>query len=309
MTESNSRPEPKVFGAFLLAILIAGANVLAVRFTVSELEPFWGAVLRFSPAAVIFWLIAAWRRDPIPRGRTLGGLMLYGALSVALSYGFLYWGLTLVPAGLGSIVGGLVPLLTLLLATAHRQETFHYRAFAGSLLALSGIGLAFLQPISTTVPWAGLLALLAGAACVAESTVILKQFPGATPVMTNAVSLTVGTALLVPISLLLGETWQLPQQAATWAAVLYLITIGSVLIFYLFVVVVRRWTASAASYLFVLAPFVTIALSWWLASEEVSAGLLAGAALVVGGVYTGALRRTRPADPASARPDPGTKEK
>jgi drug/metabolite transporter (DMT)-like permease len=290
---SDSQPEPKVLAAFLLAIMIAGTNVLAVRFTVSELDPFWGAVLRFFPAAVIFWLIAAWRRDPIPRGRTLVGLMLYGALSVAFSYGFLYWGLTLVPAGLGSIVGGLVPLLTLLLAISHRQETFHWRALAGSMLALGGIVLAFLQPITSTVPWVGLLALMAAAACVAESTVILKQFPGATPVMTNAVSLTVGTALLVPFSLLLGEAWQLPGETATWAAVLYLITIGSVLIFYLFVVVVRRWTASAASYLFVLAPFVTIVLSWWLAGEEITAGLLAGAFLVVAGVYSGVLRRAR----------------
>lgn len=288
---TSGRPEASILAAFSLMIFVAGANVVAVRFTVAELDPFWGAILRLAGATIIFWLIAAWQRDPLPDGRTLAGLALYGILSIALTYGFLYWGYTLVPAGLGSIIGGLVPLLTLLLAIAHRQEAFHWRALGGSLLALTGITIAFAQPVSAAVPPVGLLALLAGAACIAESTVILKQLPRATPMMINAVSLTVGTVLLVPFSLLVGESWQLPQRAQTWAAIIYLITIGSVLVFHLFVVVVRRWTASATSYLFILAPFVTIFLSWWLADEAISAGLLLGAVLVLIGVWFGALSR------------------
>jgi hypothetical protein len=37
---SSGRPETAVFAAFSLTIVIAGANVLAVRFTVVELDPF-----------------------------------------------------------------------------------------------------------------------------------------------------------------------------------------------------------------------------------------------------------------------------
>jgi len=38
-----------VLFSFLLATLLGGANAVAVRFTVAEPPPFWGAALRFSP--------------------------------------------------------------------------------------------------------------------------------------------------------------------------------------------------------------------------------------------------------------------
>jgi drug/metabolite transporter (DMT)-like permease len=63
-------------------------------------------------------------------------------------------------------------------------------------------------------------------------------------------------------------------------------------VFLLHVYVVQHWTASRASYVMVLIPFVTVLLSAWLDEERITAGLLFGGLLVLTGVYVGALRQT-----------------
>jgi drug/metabolite transporter (DMT)-like permease len=79
----------------------------------------------------------------------------------------------------------------------------------------------------------------------------------------------------------------------------YLVVIGSVVVFLLYLIVLRYWTASRASYGFVIIPFVTIVLSAWLDNEPVGIGLVLGGLLVLAGVHVGALRPAR-ISPAAA---------
>jgi uncharacterized membrane protein len=50
-------------------------------------------------------------------------------------------------------------------------------------------------------------------------------------------------------------------------------------LFVLVLLVVRKWTASASSYMFVLFPVVTLALAAWLIHEPVTVPAVIGAAL------------------------------
>src|SRR4029450_1737126 len=81
-----------------------------------------------------------------------------------------------------------------------------------------------------------------------------------------------------------------PHRHETWAAMAYLVVIGSVVVFLLYLVVLRYWAASRASYGFVIIPFVTVVLSAWLDNEPIGVGLVLGGLLVLAGVYIGALR-------------------
>ncbi len=82
---------------------------------------------------------------------------------------------------------------------------------------------------------------------------------------------------------------------STWLALAYVVPFGTALVFVLYLLVLRSWTASRAAYAFVLIPFVTILLSAWLDNERVGIGLLFGALVVIAGVYVGALRASPPA--------------
>ena len=295
------RPERVVLIAFVLLVLIGGSNAVAVRFSNSELPPFWGAGMRFAVAALIFWIIVLARRIAVPRGRALVGAALYGLLSVGLSYAFLYWGLLRVQANLTMVVLALVPLLTIFLAWAHRLETLGWRRVVGAVIALAGILLVVGEGLGTRIPVASFLALVAAAACIAESAVILKLFPGGNPLATNALALTIGGALLLGLSRVAGEAWSLPVATNTWVAFVYLVVLGSVVLFYLYLYVLARWTASATAYSFLLFPLATVPVAALVAGEGITVSFLVGGTLGLFGVWLGSIRgapRAVPADPS-----------
>ncbi len=291
-TETSNAPGGFVIGAFALAVTIGGANFLAVRFSNRELEPFWGAGLRFSLAAAIFVIIAVVLRLPWPRGRQLRLTVAYGLLGFAIDYALMYWALTQVTAGMATVVLAIVPLVTVLLAAAQRLETLRARSLAGALLALAGIAWVAFGPGATALPLSALLAMLGAALCMGQSVIVGKKVSANHPVMTNAVGMTTGAAALLVMSGSAGETWVLPDQPEVVWSLAYLVTIGSVGLFVILLLVIRQWTASTTSYMFVLFPVVTMLLGAWLADEPVTIYGATGALLVMAGVWVGALSST-----------------
>jgi drug/metabolite transporter (DMT)-like permease len=278
---------------FVAIAVLAGGNAVGIRFTNRELEPLWGAGLRFSLAAAVLVAVMAVLRQPLPRGRALTGALLYGALNFGGAFALAYYALVRVHAGLGQTLLALVPLATLLLAVAQRQERLRAAAVVGTLLALAGVAWISRASVREGVPMLSLLAAVGSAFCFAEAAVLVRRFPTVHPVTMNAVGMAAGAAALLAGSVLVGEVIVLPENAETWLALGYLVPLGTVAVFVLNVVVLGRWPASRFAYLFVLAPVVTVVLSAWLDDEPVGAGLVFGGLLVLGGVYIGALRPMR----------------
>jgi drug/metabolite transporter (DMT)-like permease len=269
--------------------LIGGSNFVAVRFSNAELPPYWGAAIRFLPAGVLLVAAMALWRIPIPRGASLRGAAIYGALNFGAGYALGYYGLVAAPAGTAAVILATVPLFTLALVALHGQERFRVRGLIGGLIALVGIGLVFREQLSANVPILSLLAMLGNALVAAESGVIAKGMPRMHPIATNAVGMLVGGVLLLVLSLAVDERHALPQASETWAALVYLCIVGSIGLFGLFLAMLRRWTASASSYALVAMPLVAIALGAVLRGEGITPIFLAGGALVAVGVYIGAL--------------------
>ena len=298
----SRRSERLALAAFLTESVLAGGSAVSIRFSNRELAPLWGASLRFTlAAAVLLAVMAAMRLRP-PRGRALVGSALFGAL-LGASFAFAYYALLEIRAGLGQTILALVPLATLLLAVAQRQERLRAAAAAGTLLALAGVALISRAPLREAVPPLSLLAALGGVLCFAQATIVVRRFPPVHPVVMNGVGMAVGAVLLIAASVLAGEPHPLPRRAETWAALGYLVVVGSVVVFVLYLYVLRTWTATRAAYGFVLIPFVTVLLSAWLDNEPLGVGLLLGGLLVLAGVYVGALRPTgQPSTPGGTAP-------
>ena len=303
---TTSHGERVALTAFVIYAVLAGANAVGVRFSNRELAPLWGAGLRFALAAVLLLAVMVLLRLAFPRGRALIGSLLYGLFNFAGSFGLTYYGLVQVHAGLGQILLALVPLATLLLAVLWRQERLAPPAVIGTLLALAGVAVISYSPLQQNVPLLSVLAVVGGAICFAQALVLVRRFPPVHPVTMNAIGMTTGAAVLLAAALVSDEPIVLPHRAETWAAMAYLVVIGSVVVFLLYLIVLRYWTASRASYGFVIIPFVTIVLSAWLDNEPVGVGLMLGGLLVLAGVYIGALRPARitPAA-ANAKTDTG----
>jgi drug/metabolite transporter (DMT)-like permease len=292
--EAHTRaPDRFTLAAFATFVTLGGGNFLAVRFSNRELPPIWGAGLRFTVAAALFVAIAFALRLRWPRGRQLVLTGVYGLFTFALSYALMYWALVRVTAGMGAVVLAVVPLVTVLLAALQRMEVLSGRAVAGALLALAGIGWMTLGPEGPTLPLSGLLAMAAASITIGQSVILGKRVAENHPAVTNAVGMMVGAPVLLGLSAGLGESWALPTQPEVAWSVVYLVTLGSVGLFVLTLLVVRRWTASATSYSFVLFPVVTMLLEAWLADVPLTVRGVSGALVVMAGVWFGALARPR----------------
>jgi len=285
----DDRPARLTLAAFVISTIMGGGNAIAVRFSNVELPPFFGAAVRFAIASLLLFLFVYYRRLPLPKGRALIGVLIFGTLQFGVNYALMYWSLLEVPAGMFQVILALVPLLTFFFAIIHRQETFQWKVLLGGLLATAGIVIVFRNQLSANVPLLSLLAIVLASACSAEAIVLFKTFPKAHPVTTNAVAMGWGAFILFTGSFLFRETPTLPNLSATWLAVGYLILFGSVGTFVLALYVLSHWTASAGSYQLVLMPIVTILLASWIAHEELTVTLLIGGVFVLIGVYVGAL--------------------
>jgi drug/metabolite transporter (DMT)-like permease len=275
--------------AFVIVVILGGSNAVAIRFSHLELPPFWSAAIRFAAAAAVFWAIVLVRRIKVPRGRALTGVLVFGALNVGVSSALVYWGLVHVPASFAMTILSLGPLLTFFLAWAHGQEAFRWRGLLGAVVAVAGMLIGIGNAVESSIPLLPILALVAAAVATAEAAVLFKLFPRSDPVAANALALTVGAVILVVISLIVGEAWSLPATRTAWTAYAYLVLGGSVTLFYLYLNVLQRWTASATSYSYLLYPVATIAITAWLANEVISPRFLVGSAIVLVGVWVGAV--------------------
>jgi drug/metabolite transporter (DMT)-like permease len=253
--------------------------------------------MRFLLAGAIFAAVALALRAEIPRGRAFVGAALFGVLQFGAGFGLIYWGLVRAPAGLVQVLLACIPLLTFGLALLQRQERFRWEGIVGAVLAVGGIAVVFSSGLDSGVPVTSMLAILAGALCWAEGLVVVKAFPPVQPAAMNTVAMAVGTVVLLGWSAIDGEAVALPESASAWGAQAYLVIAGSIGAFWLYVFVLGRWTASAASYQMVLIPLVTVVVSAWLHDESITPAFAAGSVLVLLGVYVGAIRRW-PAEPA-----------
>ena len=283
-----------VIAAFILLVLLSGGASIAIKLTYVELPTFWGAALRFGSAAAILWLLVAIRSSSIPRGQALLISTLYGAIGIGFAFPIIYWGLERTPASIHQIIFSLAPLLTLFFAVLHRLETLYLRNFLGAVIAVAGITIIFSATISGDLSIIRLLGIFLGIALMAESGVLIKPFANLDPVSVNAVSCTVGTAIILTVSAVAGEPWVLPTTATTWWLLTYLAIGTTLATFVLYLYVLKHWAASTTAYMFVLIPLVTVILATSLTGERITWWFIVGSSIVLVGVWLGALVPTKP---------------
>ena len=300
----TSRP---VLIAFVAFVALAGSNAAAVKAVLGEMPPFWSAGLRFVIAGALLLALMVMQRRPAPRGDQLLGTVLFGLFGFALAYFFLYQAIGDAGSGTTMTVLAIVPLLTVLLSVVHGIERPRRLGVVGALIAAAGIVIVAADQLSLNVPILAIGLLLIAGICQAESVVIVKRLPPGDPVAANAVGMLLGGTLLLAVSLVAQEPMTLPTQADTLLGMAYLIGPGSIGVFMLALYVLARWTASATSYAFLLFPLVAIVLGAVLFSEPVQPSFLLGGAIVLAGVYVGAIYRPK-ADTVVGEPDAASAE-
>ena len=119
-------------------------------------------------------------------------------------------------------------------------------AVIGTFFALVGVTLIASDPLrQVPPPLTSVLAVVGGSVCFAQALVIVRWFPCVQPVTMNAVGMTTGALVLLAASMIAGDPFVLPQRRESWLAIGYLVVIGSIAVFLLYLMVLLYWGGDA----------------------------------------------------------------
>lgn len=290
-----------VIAAYVACALIWGTTWYAIRVCITGYPTIAAVALRFALAAAILLPLAA-RRRPWPRGRAWAWLVLAGALDAA-AYLLVYLGEERVSGAVAAVLYGTQPLILGLLLTATRLEPLPRRHVVGSVVALAGVAVLFLDQLELSPRQAGGVGLIVGSvvAATSYSMIMRRHAAGIHGAAATAVFLVVTAILLGAAALGAGEPVPWPPPAGPTAALVYLAVVGTVAAFLTYFWLLGRTGLLVTSTLVFVFPLVALATDALLERAlPLRPRTLLGAAVTLAGLAV-SLRRPRAVDDAHSR--------
>jgi drug/metabolite transporter (DMT)-like permease len=297
--------------SLLVIYTVWGSTYLAIRVVVREMPPFLAAALRFSAAGAVMAGIAFLtdRAKGRPSRRQVLDYALVGVLLLAGGNGLVMWAERTIPSGIAALLVATVPLwLTLLDGLRPGGQAWRARVWLGTAVGLGGVALV-VRP-QAGVPgghWPGIMALEFACLSWAVGSLYAQSVPRRLPLFTaSAVEMLAGSVVLFVESRVFGEDLGKVAGASStaWLALLYLGVFGSLLGFTAFAYCLNELPASTVGTYAYVNPMVAVALGAAVLGEPLSAGLLAGAGLILVAVLLTTARGAPPTPPKPAVPAP-----
>jgi drug/metabolite transporter (DMT)-like permease len=273
--------------AYLGVIVIWATTPLAIQWSGEGGGFLFGITARMVIGAPLAALALALLRRGLPLHRIArqtylaAGLGIYGAMLCV------YWASQQIPSGWLSVIFGLAPIVTGIMARAWLDErAFSPTRLVGMFLGIGGLVVIFRASLGLGPNAAyGILAMIAAVSLHSASAVWVKRLNPGLP----GLAVTTG-GLLVAAPLLL-ITWltvdgQLPAELPLRAALSigYLAACGSVLGFSLYFYVLHHMEASRVALITLVTPVIALMLGHLLNSEPLSSSAFIGAGLILAGL-------------------------
>jgi drug/metabolite transporter (DMT)-like permease len=293
--------------AFVGVILIWATTPLAIKWSGEGVGFLFGVTARFVLGLGAVLALLALLRQPLPRHRTARRVYLAGGVSLALAMLLTYWAAQRVPSGWVSVVFGLTPLVTGLMAARWLgEESLTPTKLAGMLLGVIGLALIFAEGRNAGEgAVAGVAALLLAVASHSAGAVAVKRMGAHLPALpTTAGGLLVATPLLAVGYGAFGSPWPLAVSPRTGAAIVYLGLVGSVLGFILYYHVLRRVEASRVALITLVTPVMALLLGHLVAGEPLPPGVWLGTGAILAGLGLYQVRGRRRLAPAPVTAGP-----
>lgn len=273
----------KVMAAYLGVILIWSTTPLAIKFSTDSLSFVTAVGLRMSSAALLCVLIMSvlgqsvrWDKASLA-AYAAGNLGVFGAMSLG------YFAVGFIPSGLMSVMFGIAPLLSGLMAHyLLGEDKGSILRQAALLLGVAGLAFVFQGAINlqaSALP--GLIAALLAACLFALSGVLVKRYAGHLGAMEH----TTGSLLLsLPLFFL---SWllfdgHLPNDisAKSLISVSYLSVLGSVVGFMLYFYALQALGPTQVALIPLITPILALCLGHWFDNEIIAPTTLFGGVLI-----------------------------
>jgi drug/metabolite transporter (DMT)-like permease len=285
-------PTATWIGLLLLVTLVWGNSFIAIKHIVQYVTPLELVTVRFAPVALIFaaWLLPARWREVVRLVREESWrLVLLGLTGAVLYNTFLGWGETRVPAGTASLIIALNPAFTYALSVLALGERFKWQRALGTVIAFGGLFVIVRwgsgRPITLDEASYALVTMLAPLSWAVYTILGKSVVARHPPLLVTGVSM-IFAGLLSLIFVRPGLVAQLPGLPASfWWAVLFLAVPCTVFAFAVWFGALERMPAGRVAGFVYLVPMFAVTFSRLLLDESLTLALVAGAAILIGGVW------------------------
>ena len=282
--------------AVLLGLLSLawGSSYLFIKIGVETLPPLSLVAWRLLVGVAVLAVVVVVTRTPLPRDpRTLGHLAVLGAVNIAIPFWLIGWAELRISSGLTGILQSVAPFFTLVLAASFVHDEHITRGrVAGIAIGFLGIFVLSAPNLAEAGTAAGAERLLGELAVVLASLAYGSGNAYARRTLRETRPLVLATGqvvwallMVVPLALLVDGGISLPRVPEAVLAVGWLGAIGTGFAYLVFFRLLTRWGPTRASLVAYLLPVVAVVLGVVVLGEAVDATFLAGAVLIVTGIW------------------------
>jgi drug/metabolite transporter (DMT)-like permease len=273
--------------AYLGIVLIWSTTPLAIKWSSAGVSFLFAVTARMALGTALCLLLLVLLRIGLPWHREARRAYAAAAMGIYAALLCTYWGAQYIPSGLISVLYGLTPLFTGVMAAWWlNKRSLSPLRIVGVVLGIFGLALIFLAGRALEhIAWQGIAAVLLGVLLQAASAVWVKR----TGASLHPMALNGGALLLAVIAYLL--TWvlfdgqwpaQLDQRSI--GAITYLGVFGTVVGFNLYFFVLKRLSAGAISMITLITPVLALLLGSWINAEVVAPRVWQGTACILLGL-------------------------
>jgi drug/metabolite transporter (DMT)-like permease len=282
---------PLTWAMLVLLSLCWGGSFFFIGVAVTELPTFTIVVLRVGIAGLVLWAVVLTGGASLPQTRSYWrAVTIMALLNSVLPFVLIVWGQSHVASSLAAILIATTPFFGVVLTHfMTSDERMTVPSVAGVTLGFAGvvvlIGPGLLRDIGTDL--LAQLAILGGALCYALASIYGRRFSrdGISPLVTATGQLTVSTALLLPLTLLIDRPWTLAMPSmGVWAAVLGTALISTAFAFMLYFRILATAGANNLMLVNFLVPVSAVVLGVALLGETLGTEHVAGTALIFAGL-------------------------
>ncbi|MEQ8242938.1 EamA family transporter [Fulvivirga sp.] len=282
----------KLKNYFLLILLAAlwGPSFLFIKIAVVDISPIMMAAMRIGFAAIFLNVFLLMRKIKLPKDKTFWKhVALAGFFAQALPFILINWGEQYIDSGLASIINGLTPLSTVVLA--------HFTISAERLSAkkLVGVALGFTGLVVLSLPkltngfdaaFLGIVAVTLGAVSYAIGLVYSRKYLSkAKPMHAPAGQLLACSIYLVPLAFIFDSQTVFSQIGTpAWVSIFLLSFFGTAVAFVVYFNLIERAPASFVSLVTYIMPIFGIALGTIFLDEVITSTMVLGMLLILSGI-------------------------
>ncbi len=260
-------PQFWAYAALISVCFFWGTTYLGIRMALEMWPPMTLVAVRFLLSGGILLAGALMAGARLPRGRELALTAAYGVIILGVGNGALVLAETWIPSGMAALIITVSPFWMVgLNALLPPREPLHGPTLAGMLIGLAGAVLlvgpgAMAGGAAGAAMLKGALILQLGCASWSLGSLLQKRLPArAHPIVAGGIQQLAAGLAFTPLALLVpGEVH---YSARGLAALLYLVTFGSIVGYSSYVIALERLPVAVVSLYNYVNPVVAVILGW-----------------------------------------------